>query len=200
MTKRRADIQFGQYLALLNNFYPSINGMIVFDRDANLLWQGGDNFVDEGQLRSFIPEFVRANVDSQVQALQNGDCGELVKLKDQHGVILLMLCLCSSHQAGPTKPAIAGQQAFVQLSEMLLRDYSQTLDLVSKEDELILMTDELTRRYEELNLIYKSEDQTIDSYQGRELLRQLVLNTSRFLSVDIIYLYIADKNISMFKY
>jgi diguanylate cyclase (GGDEF)-like protein len=200
MTKKGEDIQFGQYLALLNNFYPSINGMVVLDRDASLLWQGGDNLVDEGQLRSFIPKFVRADVDSQAQNLLNGDCGELVKLKDQHGVILLVLCLCSSQQAGATKPAIAGQQAFVQLSEMLLRDYRQTLDLVSKEDELTLMTDELTRRYEELNLIYKAEDQTIGSYHGRELLRQLVLNTSRFLSVDIIYLYIADKNISMFKY
>lgn len=200
MTKKHEYIQFAQYLTLLNNFYPSINGMVVLDRDASLLWQGGDNLVDEGQLRSFIPNFVRADVDSQTQNLLNGDCGELVKLKDQHGVILLVLCLCSSQQAGATKPAIAGQQAFGQLSEMLLRDYCQTLDLVSKENELILMTDELTRRYEELNLIYKAEDQTIGSYHGRELLRQLVLNTSRFLSVDIIYLYIADKNISMFKY
>ena len=200
MKKYREDIQFGQYLALLNNFYPTINGMLVFDHDASLLWHSDGDLVDEEQLRSLVTKFVRGDDESRTQSLQHGDCGELVKLQDQHGVTLLVLCLCSSQRAGATKPAIAGQPAFIQLSEMLLRDYRQTLDLVSKEDELILMTDELTRRYEELNLIYKAEDQTIGSFHGRELLRQLVLNTSRFLSVDIIYLYIADKNISMFKY
>ena len=200
MSKNREDIQFGQYLALLSNFYPTINDMLVLDLDASLLWHSGDNLVAEEQLRSLVTKFLRADAESQTQNLPNGDCGELVKLKDPHGVTLLVLCLCSSQQAGATKPAIAGQQAFIQLSEMLIRDYRQTLDLVSKEDELIQMTDELTRRYEELNLIYKAEDQTIGSFHGRELLRQLVLNTSRFLRVDIIYLFIAGKNISIFKY
>ena len=64
----------------------------------------------------------------------------------------------------------------------------------------MLMTDELTRRYEELNLIYKSEEHASNVSHGRELLRQLVLNTARFLSVDIIYLYIAGQNISMRKF
>jgi diguanylate cyclase (GGDEF)-like protein len=62
------------------------------------------------------------------------------------------------------------------------------------------MTDELTKRYEELNLIYKAEDQALNIYHGRELLRQLVMNTSRFLNVDIIFLYIDGKNIAMHKY
>ena len=86
------------------------------------------------------------------------------------------------------------------LNELLLTDYEQSQTLASKEDELNHMTDELTRRYEELNLIYKAEDQAINIYHGRELLRQLVMNTSRFLNVDIIFLYIAGKNIAMHKY
>ena len=96
--------------------------------------------------------------------------------------------------------AVSGQKSFVLLSELLLADYEQSLALASKEDELNHMTDELTRRYEELNLIYKAEDQAMNIYHGRELLRQLVMNTSRFLNVDIIYLYIGGKNIAMHKF
>ena len=86
------------------------------------------------------------------------------------------------------------------LNEFLLADYEQSQALASKEDELNHMTDELTKRYEELNLIYKAEDQALNIYHGRELLRQLVSNTSRFLNVDVIFLYIAGKNIAMHKY
>ena len=96
--------------------------------------------------------------------------------------------------------AVAANENIGLLNEFLLADYEQSLALASKEDELNHMTDELTRRYEELNLIYKAEDQALNIYHGRELLRQLVMNTSRFLNVDILFLYIAGKNIAMHKY
>jgi diguanylate cyclase (GGDEF)-like protein len=200
MTISYKNIHFGQYLALLKSFYPTIKGLIVFDRNANLVWQDTDNRVDEEQLLSLVPKFLRSDSDSRVQDLLNGEFGELVKLKDKRDLPTLLLCLCSSSRDKAKMPTFAGEPAFVQLSEMLLSDYLQNLELASKEDELTMMTDELTRRYEELNLIYKAEDQAINTFHGRELLRQLVLNTSRFLNVDIVYLYIAGKNISMHKY
>ncbi len=86
------------------------------------------------------------------------------------------------------------------LSEILLTEFEQSRELASKEEELNNMADELTRRYEELNLIYKAEDQAMNIYHGRELLRQLVMNTSRFLNVDVIYLFVDGKNIAMHKF
>jgi diguanylate cyclase (GGDEF)-like protein len=200
MTTSFDKVHFGHYLALMRTFYPTVNGLIVFDRDANLVWQNGDNRVDQEQLRSLIPKFLRSESASHVHHLLNGDSGELVKLKNQHESPLLVLCLCSSAREKAPMATFSGEPVFTQLSDMLLADYSQNLNLAAQENELILMTDELTRRYEELNLIYKAEDQAINIYHGRELLRQLVLNTSRFLNVDIIYLFIAGKNISMHKY
>lgn len=200
MTIDFKNVHFSQYLALLKVSYATLNGLIVFNRDSSLVWQDSDNRLDQDQLRSLVPNFLRADVDSQVHNLVNGNFCELVKLKDQYGLPILILCLSSSHHDKATLPMLGGQQTFIQLNEMLLADYSQNLDLAAKEDELILMTDELTRRYEELNLIYKSEDQSINTFHGREMLRQLALNTSRFLNVDIIYLYIAGKNISMHKF
>lgn len=193
-------VHFDQYLALLKTFYSGISGLIAYDRDSSLVWQDCDKPVDQEQMRSLVHRFLRAQADSQIQNLLNGEIGEMIKLKNQHGDPVLVLCLCTSTDNKAVMQAIASDSTFTLLSEMLLADYRQNIELAFKEDELIMMTDELTRRYEELNLIYKAEDQAVNIHHGRELLRQLVLNTSRFLSVDIIYLYISGKNISMHKY
>ena len=191
------NVHFGQYFALLKTLYPGISGLSVFDRDASLIWQDCDNPVDQEQLRGLAHKLLRSGIDSQIQHLLNGNFAELIKLNTPNAEATLVLVLCSAQPDRESMQAIAAEPAFTQLSEMLLADYLQNIDLAFKEDELIMMTDELTRRYEELNLIYKAEDQAINIYHGRELLRHLVLNTSRFLNVDITYLYISGKKISM---
>ena len=190
---------FSQYLTLLKTLYPGISGLSVFDRDASLIWQDCDNPVDQEQLHSLAQNLLRSGIDSQIQHLLNGDIAELIKLKTPNGEATLVLSICGAQADREAMQTIATDPAFTQLSEMLLADYHQNIDLAFKEDELIMMTDELTRRYEELNLIYKAEDQAVNIYHGRELLRQLVLNTSRFLNVDITYLYISGQIISMHK-
>ncbi len=190
---------FDQYLTLLKTLYPGISGLSVFDRDASLIWQDCDNPVDQEQLHSLAQNLLRSGIDSQIQHLLNGDIAELIKLKTPNGEATLVLSICGAQPDREAMQTIATDPAFTQLSEMLLADYQQNIDLAFKEDELIMMTDELTRRYEELNLIYKAEDQAVNIFHGRELLRQLVLNTSRFLNVDITYLYISGQIISMHK-
>jgi len=200
MTNVNSQVYFGEYLALLRTIYPAVNGLIVFDRDARLTWQGDDSPVDPEQIQSLLPDFIRGDADSQLQDLLDGSTGELVKLKDRQDQVTLVICLCSESRDKSEVKSLAGSKAFAQLSEILRANYSQNIDLAHKEDELRLMTDELTRRHEELNLIYKSEEQASNVHHGREQLRQLVLNTARFLSVDIIYLYIAGLSISMRKF
>ena len=195
-----SQVHFGEYFALLRTMYPAVAGLIVFDSDANLIWRDDNNGIDVEQLQSILPNFIRGDDESQFQNLLNGGIGELVKLKNQRERLELVVCLCNEPGDGSDPVSLARRQTFGQLSEILLGDYRQNIDLLSKEEELMQMTDELTRRYEELNLIYKSEDQASNVFHGRELLRQLVLNTGRFLSVDIIYLYISGQNISMRKF
>ncbi len=200
MTDDYAQVHFGEYFSLLRGIYPELNGLVVFDGDAKLVWQDNDSPFDPKQIQSLLLKFIRGNADSQFHNLLNGGSGELVKLKNQREQTELVVCLCSETPDPEHLNSIAGEKTFIQLSQILLADYSQNNELASKEDELMQMTDELTRRYEELNLIYKSEEQASNVSHGRELLRQLVHNTARFLNVDIIYLYIADQNVSMRKF
>jgi diguanylate cyclase (GGDEF)-like protein len=192
-------VHFDNYLALLKGFDPAVEGMIVFDHEQCFVWQDSSKTVELAVVVPELKSFRDAGGDTALMSLQNGSNLELVNLRNQHGEVALSLCLYLG-ATDKTLQAVAANENIGLLNDFLLADYEQSLALASKEDELNHMTDELTRRYEELNLIYKAEDQALNIYHGRELLRQLVMNTSRFLNVDIIYLFIAGKNIAMHKY
>lgn len=200
MEQAGSDVHFDNYLTLLKVYCPAVAGLAAFDQGLGFVWQDAAGRLDEKRLQPLVQELMDGDRDDQVIELDSGGSIELVKLKNRHGETLLALCLCLDATADAAAAPISRKNTFILLSELLLADYQQCLALASKEDELNFMTDELTRRYEELNLIYKAEDQALNIYHGRELLRQLVMNTSRFLNVDVIYLYIGAKNISMHKF
>lgn len=188
MEQAGSDVHFDNYLTLLKDYCPAVAGLAAFDQGLGFVWQDAAGRLDERRLQPLVQELMDGDRDDQVIELDSGGSIELVKLKNRHGETLLALCLCLDATADAAAAPISRKNTFILLSELLLADYQQCLALASKEDELNFMTDELTRRYEELNLIYKAEDQALNIYHGRELLRQLVMNTSRFLNVDVIYI------------
>jgi len=194
-----SSVHFDNYLALLKGFDPAVEGMIVFDHEGGFVWQDKGNALKPDVVMPRLKSFSDGDRDNELTSLEDGSNLELVNLRNQHGEVALTLCLYLG-ATDKTVQAVAANEKIALLNEFLLADYEQSQALASKEDELNHMTDELTRRYEELNLIYKAEDQALNIYHGRELLRQLVMNTSRFLNVDILFLYIAGKNIAMHKY
>ncbi|MDH3629510.1 MAG: EAL domain-containing protein [Gammaproteobacteria bacterium] len=192
-----SSVHFDHYLTLLKGFCPDVRAMVVFDHEQSCIWQGDASPLDLDQVVPQLKSFRAGDSDDVRVTLGDNASLELINLRNTHGEIALTLGI---EAVDKTVQAVAANQNIGLLNEFLLADYEQSLALATKEDELNHMTDELTRRYEELNLIYKAEDQALNIYHGRELLRQLVMNTSRFLNVDIIFLYIAGKNIAMHKY
>ena len=193
-------VHFDNYLRLLKDYCPTVCGLMVFDHAVNFVWKNECSEIEPERVKPLMQVLRDGATDDEIVGLDRGEFVQLLKLKNEFGEPVLLLSLCMTSNANLEDKSILQQESFVLLSELLLADYQQAIALASKEDELNHMTDELTRRYEELNLIYKAEDQAMNIYHGRELLRQLVLNTSRFLNVDIIYLYIGGKNISMHKF
>ena len=200
MPAHDSNVHFDNYLTLLRDYCPAVCGIVVFDAELEFVWQDNSCNIDRERVKPLAQVLKDGATDDEVVELDRGDRVQLVKLKNGSGDPVLLLGLSLKPRNDARIESVAGQQAFILLSELLLADYQQSRTLASKEEELNHMTDELTRRYEELNLIYKAEDQAMNIYHGRELLRQLVMNTSRFLNVDIIYLYIGGKNIAMHKF
>ncbi|MCU7931422.1 MAG: EAL domain-containing protein [Candidatus Thiodiazotropha sp. (ex Codakia rugifera)] len=71
------------------------------------------------------------------------------------------------------------------------------MELVTKEDELNAMADELSERYEELNLVYAVDESKMLSFRGLDSLRHLVTNCTDFLNIGMSALIIPDKNITI---
>lgn len=65
--------------------------------------------------------------------------------------------------------------------------------------ELDFMTAELTERYEELNLVYHTEDQVNYFREGRDALTNLVQNCNEYLGVSLTALLLKGKNIEVVK-
>ncbi len=68
---------------------------------------------------------------------------------------------------------------------------------VALDSELDLMTHELTERYEELNLVYHTEDQVNFFRQGREALHNLTQNCLDYLDVGLAVLILKDKGVTI---
>jgi len=64
---------------------------------------------------------------------------------------------------------------------------------MASDKELNVMTHELTQRYEELNLVYHTEDQVSYFRQGQEALQNLTQNCLDYLDVDIAVLVLKGK-------
>ncbi len=189
---------FANYLGLMREFHPAIHGLAVFAPNPEPLWVEGLTAPElEAATRALSTV---ASAERHLVALEDSDWLELVPLVNAAGDVVLQLVFALSGEEGEEPRPFGDCRHLQLLNELLLTEYEQGLALASKEDELNHMTDELTRRYEELNLVYKAEDQAMNIYHGRELLRQLVQNTARFLNVDVIYLYIVGKNIAMHRF
>ena len=64
-------------------------------------------------------------------------------------------------------------------------------------DELDLMASELTERYEELNLVYHTEDQVNYFAEGQDALEQLVSNCCEYLDVGLAALIMREKGVTL---
>lgn len=66
---------------------------------------------------------------------------------------------------------------------------------IAKQSELDAMGDELLQRYEELNLIYNTQDNVKYFDEGQDALRNLVKRTSEYLSTSICMVLMAERKL-----
>ena len=189
---------FEHYFDLLIELCPMLTSMMVFNSDLDLIWQDKENKTNPFQVKQMLRDFAAHDESRSIADLNDEAQFELVKVENAEGTVLI-LCLGYAWQ-DPMRKVVTDQQRIKLLNRFLAADYEQNQTLVARENELNSMTDELTQRYEELNLIYKAEDQALNIHHGRELLNQLTINTRRFLNVDAIYLYIEGKNVAQHKF
>jgi len=199
----RQNESFDRYFKLIRKISSGVKALYVYDEDRNVVWRSRPEssgtlaelrerliHLNNPDLEKTTNDYFRINIRER-----NLDCIRLIGSRKK---VLLTLCVVRDSR-NLNNCSLFELEEIVLLNQGLAEDYRKSIELVSQEDELNKMTDELTRRYEELNLIYKADDQAHSIYHGRELLNQLVQNTPGIINVDLAVLALPGKRLTIYK-
>ena len=147
MLAENSNVHFDNYLALVKGLCPSVQGLVAFGHDDQIVWRDSATAPELEAMQSRLQDLRGAEHDVLMIALDDDNWVELANLRNAHDEVALTLCFCISAEEKRSPKSVAGLEHTQLLNELLLADYEQCLALASKEDELNHMTDELTRRY-----------------------------------------------------
>ena len=188
-------LSMAKYDRLLPRIFPGAAKIEVRDRQATLFWSVqpdqpdvepaadslGDNPV--AAWSDFGPGIERRQLPCKqlqfrvpLQMRQHGDIAWLIVAYD------LQPSVPMETAPEPMRRAFADAKAFLQ----------EELELQAECDQLAV---ELTERYEELNLVYSTDDKVEHLEEGQEALARLVHNCADYLDVDIAALISSERNL-----
>lgn len=196
-------VKYDNHFQLLCMLSPQVLGMSAFDQQGELLWQGS---VANSDAESKIQAYVRNNpikwrnskngIDKH--RLESGEAVHHCCLQDaMEKSILTLVILTDESEARESTPQLALNDALYTLANGMQTELSLQQELALRDEELSTMADELTERYEELNLVYAADKQVHEFSHGQDSLQRLVANCTEFLNVGMTALIIPEKHIDI---
>ncbi len=180
-----------KYFGLVAALVPGAQGFMVLDAYGQALWC--DPRAASAQLHHALPQVPRPREPGAPGATVHAltPCWEgrlhVVHVDSQTGAPLATLVLALGEGEHEEEAARSG----LSLLARVLHD-EHTLS-----GELQAMADELAARYEELNLVYDTEDQIGEFDEQDRVLQQLVENCVDYLGVDFAALMVPGKRIRL---
>lgn len=186
-------IDFGKYTGVLKALLGDALAIVICDARGRRVWslsRGEKELYEHAvkKLNESVPDWVRTGTAIRRCTIDESRSAYLTSVQAEDGPVSGGLMVLVSHRQD------AGKKAFSRISEgmasvsRLLGDEAQMLD------ELSATTRELTRRYEELNLIYNTQDSVKYFDEGQDAIRNLVRNTSEYTGFAFAALIMADQN------
>ena len=192
-------VRFYNYWKLLQLLAPSVDLCIVFNHDGNFIWQSSNALHPQMDKITVLTRTFQAEAseDKQDTVHNLGDNNRLMilQLQDKDIDKFLTVALIGYQPDKGQLIASENRNSVDLLNKTLLTEYALINKVIEKEQELNSIADELTHRYEELNLIYSSDDHVQNISHGRELLKNIVINASNFMDVDFVVAMLPEKNV-----
>lgn len=193
-------VRFQNYWKLLKRMAPAVKMCIVYNQDGHFIWQNAAKIHPQMEritvmVRSFQKQAAQEHLKSTQYDLSADTLLQIFYLHDKEIDQTLTLALISDPVADPEQLKAEKDESIGLLNNSLLSEYSLVYKISEKEQELNSIVDELTHRYEELNLIYSSDDNAQNNSHGREMLNNIVMNASNFMDIDRVALVLPEKNI-----
>ena len=183
-----SQLDMNMYVQLLEQAASGICAVGIWDGDG--FSSTSDHLDAEKQLHSVVERLSAAEtdwengIDGTDRRFANEGC-LLVNLSNENGASAGILIIVRSREFEEET-----EQHIVPIVRCMLNELQMTAVLDS-------MTAELTERYEELNLVYHTEDDVNFFREGRDTLAQLVENCNGYLGVGLTALVLKSKKIKL---
>jgi diguanylate cyclase (GGDEF)-like protein len=135
--------------------------------------------------------------------LDTGEPGHWAEIDSKHRALCVSLALHEQHPAGnllfffSEQGDTEGHELNGQIYDALMPLTACIRHELELNVELDAMAGELSERYEELNLVYHTDDQVSFFREGEEALRNLIRNCSEYLNVEFAVLHMRDKGVTL---
>ena len=185
------EIDFSIYSDMANQTFPDVLSFNVFDESGKVLWT---NKSRGNNIKSItIHEDVKEGIQRECKRIY------VAKLNQKEMTYIKYMYSNSEELIGGIAIVVDSITKSKKIANFLL----QLSYLATKEvelcSELNQMSNELEERYEELNLVYESEEESINVDSGPELLEKLVTNCVEYLDVSLAALILSKEDITIFK-
>ena len=188
------ELNFDKYLQLLCSLAGCQCPLIVFDSNDELVWTSA-------HLHPESYDLFKRSLETEQPQQQSNFPENILEIQENHRIAIQNLDFQEIGRVGYLVTLIdGGESKKVKKINKILGDIAGWI----KDDYLLVrelndMADELTARYEELNLMYSVEDK-INNYspeQGRDVLIDLIEDFWRYLDIDSVALILLEKELEI---
>ncbi|MCP4407740.1 MAG: EAL domain-containing protein [Gammaproteobacteria bacterium] len=191
-----SQIDLNKYYYLMSGLLPALEGLALCDENSKLLQ------ASHGWKKIILSDAI-ALLNNRVFHVLSKDKEICVDpIGDKTTLYSFGLNAYSGDKIGTLLIGIVGSDEYVNFNEKSLDSTLLSLKKSINEDiilnnELFSIADELTLRYEELNLVYETDDENNKDFQGRKSLQRLVNQCTDYLNVDLAVLLLPSKKITL---
>lgn len=173
-----------KYFAILKALEPHTAALLVCDAQRAPLWINGDCPLTSSAIVALLQADGAAA--STREPRQSYHAHGFPIAASSHSRIAEMILIVDTAQQQQTAGTIASSGAAI--AELISIEYQL-------HDEIDAMAGELVERYEELNLIYHTDDQISDFSTGQKALTNIVGQCLQHLDIDAVILVVPNRNI-----
>ncbi|MFK7887759.1 MAG: putative bifunctional diguanylate cyclase/phosphodiesterase [Gammaproteobacteria bacterium] len=186
-------IDFGKYTGVLKKLLGDALSIVICDCAGRRVWslsRGEQDVYKQAlqKLNDSVPDWPHTGAAIRRCTIDDERSAYLTSLQGDDGTVSGGLMVLVSHRQDTGNTAFARISEGMNIVSRLLGDEALMLD------ELGAVTHELTRRYEELNLIYNTQDSVKYFDEGQDAIRNLVRNTCEYTGFAFSALIMADQN------
>ncbi len=178
-------LDYSRYYDLVNLLLPDPVSLYIFDVEGSIVWRHENNNTPIKQI----------NINHNIKQRNNNKV--YVHTHGNQVIYIKYLYNCADELYGGVVVCIKSLEKDNKIAESILHISNIISNEISMTSELEALTDELEERYEELNLVFESDEIQLDDDIGLEVFDKLVANCAEYLDVAMSVLIMPREDLTV---